>query len=47
VRHLNEQEYRRELAKIVMLFSTDIIDIVQTRIETYSKENYVCEKCGK
>jgi len=43
---MNEQEYRKELAKLVMLFSSDIVDIVHARIETFSKENYVCEVCG-
>jgi len=43
---MNELEYRKELAKIVLLFSTEIVDIVEERIKTFSRENYVCEVCG-
>jgi len=44
---MNEEEYRKELAKTVLMFSQDIVEIVHRRIETYSKERFVCKRCNK
>ena len=38
--------YQREIAKLVMMFSQDIVEVVHQRIETYSRENFVCTNCG-
>jgi hypothetical protein len=35
---MTEKEYQKELMKIVMLFSTDIVDIVRSRMETIVRE---------
>ena len=43
---MNEKEYRTELARIVMMFSQDIVQVVHQRIATYSQEKFVCTKCG-
>jgi len=43
---MNQQEYTKEIAKIVMMFSQDIVEVVHQRIATYSEEQFVCTKCG-
>ena len=43
---VNEKEYQMEIAKIVMMFSQDIVEVVHQRIATYSEEQFVCTKCG-
>jgi len=35
---VTEKEYQKELMKIVMLFSGDIVDIVRSRMETIVRE---------
>ena len=32
---MTEKEYQQQLAKMVMLFSGDIVDIVRSRMETF------------
>jgi len=44
---MNEQEYKKQLAQTVMMFSRDIVDIVHQRIETYALENHICKECRK
>jgi hydroxymethylpyrimidine/phosphomethylpyrimidine kinase len=46
VSQLDNEQYQREIAKLVMMFSHDIVEVVHQRIETYSEENFVCSKCG-
>ena len=43
---MTEKEYQQELMRLVGLFSHDIVEVVHSRIETYVKENNVCERCG-
>jgi len=35
---MTEKEYQQQLAKIVMLFSGDIVDIVRQRMETIVRD---------
>ena len=35
---MTEKEYQLQLAKIVMLFSGDIVDIVRSRMETIIRD---------
>jgi hypothetical protein len=35
---MTENEYQKQLMKIVMLFSKDIVDIVRSRMETIVRE---------
>ena len=44
---MNQQEYTKEIAKIVMMFSQDIVEVVHKRIETYALENHICKECKK
>jgi len=44
---MTEKEYQAELTKTVMMFSQDIVEIVQRRMKTIVEEGYVCPHCGK
>jgi hypothetical protein len=35
---MTEEEYQKSLARIVMLFSGDIVDIVRSRMETIIRD---------
>jgi len=43
---VTEKEYQQELARIVGMFSHDIVQVVHQRIETYTQEHHVCRNCG-